>query len=177
MKLQDEEDRALCDERLNWISSTSPGARGHAFVGVTSYALTADLACLASSESSSSYADLCCDESAAHEGSAKSQSHALSRAAAVTAATVARAPQASLQAACRHETSSDASRLYGHQPPCWPLADLLEILRYAALRTRRLGLLVGGPCGAGQQQCRLEQSACVRAGKSRKAPLSVHLQN
>ena len=123
--MQDEEDRALCSERLSWILSNSPRATGQDFGAVTSYALTADLAGLASSESSSSYVDFCCDESALQERQEKSYQQPMS-CAALTAFAAAHASQSSL-CSTLHPNDALASR---SQQPSWPLPDLLEIIRY-----------------------------------------------
>lgn len=129
--MQDEEDRALCNERLSWILSNSPHAGRQDFGGVSSYALTADLAGLASSESSSSYADFCCDESSLQERHDKVQLQCASGATLTAAA--ARTSHTIVRTALQHGEAQGPSRTSGYQQQSrWPLSELLEIIRYAA---------------------------------------------
>ncbi|KAK9811026.1 hypothetical protein WJX73_007532 [Symbiochloris irregularis] len=131
-RVKDEEDGATCKERLSthWLLSTSPGAAsGRDFGGLGSYPLTADLAGLASCESSSSYAEFHCDASSLLGDQLASQAKHLQHVPQQTRATAA-------QPVCRRALQLPGETS-GHSPEesttpqssSWPLIEVVEIIR------------------------------------------------
>lgn len=124
--LQDQEDGAIYKERLSNLLSNSPGTAtyGREFGGLGSHPLTADLAGLASCESSSSYAEFHCDASSLLDRQTTDGAHL-------------HLGQLPARAVCRAlqlpgEVPGHSLEEPSQQSPSWPLIEVVEIIRRAS---------------------------------------------